>query len=1525
MEREGSWLLLASLIILISPQAEGYTYRNQRRFSEEIDWSYAGTLNQHNWAKKFPSCSSAKQSPINIEEDLASVKLQYQKLMFDGWEEPTNERTTITNNGKTVTVNVDGEFYINGVGLRSRFKVGHITFHWGRCNASSEGSEHSLNGVKYPLEMQIYCYDAHQFDSLDETNKASGRITALAVLFETGSEDNINYASIVDGINSVSRYGKTAELSPFTLQGLLPNSTEKYFIYNGSLTTPPCSENVEWIVFKDKVTISDEQLEMFCEVMTMQQAGYVMLMDYLQNNYREQQDKFTGQVFSSYTGTEEVHTPVCSSEPENLQAAPQNLSSVLVMWERPRAVYDDSIEKYSISYRVAHADQEAFSEFLTDGYQDTGVILDDLLANTSYDVQVVAVCTNGLYGHVSKMLTVFIPITDPENAQDPDSNEFSFLPEPNLSLDELEESINSLDWSDTDTRRTMTPATPLLALPDIPATTAESNQRRTSTDSEHPLKSTKSGEMLVHSEETALWGSPSQPPVVKISTETNNAFNSVTTQETFVSIPAAPSVTKSGGFNGDLNSRAASEKTKDGMSTINPTVSLFSKTKSVKYSGVSDHVSVPTTVSSDSRDTKDMNYTPSSPLMNKTDDSLEEVIKKDNYTGDRVSTELRGFPEVQMPGPTVQTSFSREVQQESSLNVPHSPSTTTSVLLSGVVLQPTRLPSNASPSSPTAEGQVFDSISVSGSTLFPDSQEAVDHEWDKAEASASGQSGIPYSTTASVVTVGSGQSSGDLEEQSSTFYFESGSGAIPEVGGSGSSAISEVTSSSPRSLGGTDRSSSEQGESLYDNETSSDFSISERAERESEEEEPVEDAGNSSHESRVGSVRDRERKAVLPLVVISTLTLLGLVVLIGILIYWRLCFQTAHFYIDGISSSRVIVAPPTSTLSFDDQSARPLTDFVQHVAELHSSRGFQQEFEEVCSVNIEMSADSSKHPDNKTKNRYSNILAYDHSRVLLSPQADKPGNTADYINANYVDGFRRPRAYIAAQGPLRSSTEDFWRMIWDQNVSVVVMITNLVENSRRKCDQYWPVDVQEEYGNFLVSVKSTKVLAYYTERTFSLRKNNCKKSSQKDSQRTVRQFHYTQWPDMGIPEFSLPLLSFVRKSSRANADDTGPLVVHCSAGVGRTGTYIVLDSMLRQMKETGTINITGFLKHIRTQRNHLVQTEEQYAFIHDALVEAILFGDSEVTAAHLHRYVDDLLTPDPAGRTHLDKQFKLLCECGVKKEDLTGLQDWNLNKNRDRSIIPAERSRVHLSVMAGESSDYINASYISGYRLHPEFIITQKPLPSTTKDFWRMIWDHNAQVIVSLPGVEEGLEPCVFWPHKGQPISFDQFTVTQRSQSHICLSNEDELVVHTYTLESAQDDYVLEVTHYSTLCWPNPDSPISQTFELINLVMEENSHKDGPAVVHDDVGGATAGTFCALSSLVQQLDAEGSIDVFQVTRLLNLMRPGVFSKTEQVQFLFEAMLNLIGTREQEKTAGSLDDSRTVVVGTAATESLESLV
>ncbi|XP_060933013.1 receptor-type tyrosine-protein phosphatase zeta isoform X2 [Limanda limanda] len=1551
METQGCWLLLAAHLILLSQPAEGYAYRNQRKFSEDIDWSYAGTLNQNNWAKKFPSCSNAKQSPINIEENLAQVKLQYQKLQFDGWESLATERTTIKNDGKTVAVDVDGEFYVSGGGLRSKFKVARLTFHWGRCNASSDGSEHSLDGVKYPLEMQIYCYEDERFNSLDEALKDGGKIAALAVLFETTTEDNVNYAPIIDSILSVSRYGKSAEVSPFTLRGLLPNSTDKYFIYNGSLTTPPCSEIVEWIIFKNKVTISDEQLEMFCEVMTMQQAGYVMLMDYLQNNYREQQQQFMGQVISSYTGTEEVLTPVCSSEPENMQAAPYNLSSLLVTWERPRAVYDASIEKYAVTYRLANAEDSVASEYSTDGDQDVGAILDDLSANTSYVVQVVAVCTNGLYGRVSDLLTVVMPVDDPENTLDPGSDEFD--DENNYEPDPA--------WSTTNSPKTTTSGFLLLPLPGIRTTTPETAQRRTSTDPVPPVRSTKFGQVLSQTEETARDSTSSQPREVAVSPETIDAELSgnapiystatATAEESFISPPTTPSDTKTDGGFGRISPK--------GVVSTTATTLTSATTKAVK--SISFHSTSATTLRSRTREMS--STTSSSFIQAETNQGLGHPLNEDT-TPDR-----RGFPEIQM-------STSKPSSTEA---VTRSP--TTSVRLSAVLLQTTKSVSNATtsgvrdswflasdrdsdihtsalpsspianPFTPTPEGQALDtSSSASGSALFSDSQEGVDQEWDRVQTSASGESTLPISTKiANTVppstTSASGQTPDDLEERSSAFYFEteSGSAVNSEVGTTAAPTTPAESFASPWPLSGEEESGSGQGEGLYDNETSSDFSIPERTERESEEEEQVADASNSSHESRVGSIRERERKAVVPLAVISTLTVIGLVVLISIFIYWRTCFQTAHFYIDESSSPRVIAAASTAALTSDEQTAFPVTDFVQHVAELHNTQGFQKEFEilkesyeevQVCTVDMGMNTDSSNHPDNKNKNRYSNILAYDHSRVRLSSQADKDGRTRDYINANYVDGFKKTRSYIAAQGPLKSSTEDFWRMIWEQNIGVIVMITNLVEKGRRKCDQYWPTEVQEEYGSFLVTVKSSRVLAYYTQRTFTIRNTHSKKGSQRgrNSERTVTQYHYTQWPDMGVPEFALPLLSFVRKSSKARTEDMGPLVVHCSAGVGRTGTYIVLDSMLKQMRDEGSINITGFLKHIRTQRNYLVQTEEQYVFIHEALVEAILSGETEVVAAQLHKYMDELLTPGAAGRTSLDKQFKLVCPSEAKQCDFsTALQECNLCKNRSCSVIPVERSRVRLSTSAGETSDYINASYIAGYRQSSEFIITQNPLPGTIKDFWRMIWDHNAQVIVSMQGAstigtEEEAELCVFWPRKGQPIRYEMFTITLRSEDHVCLANEDMLVVHEYVLEATQDDFVLEVKHYRAPCWPNPDGPVSNTFELLNLVKEDCAAKDSPTVVHDDVGGVTAGTFCTLLSLTRQLEAEGSVNIFQVAKLTNLMRPGIFSDIEQYQFLYKAMLSLIGTQEDKEELQSSDINGSIVVGTASTaESLESLV
>nr|XP_046235676.1 receptor-type tyrosine-protein phosphatase zeta-like isoform X4 [Scatophagus argus] len=1413
------FILHVSTVVAAEPLVRGL-----RKLPEDIDWSYSGTLNQRSWGKRYPSCNSARQSPMDIDETFTQVRLQYQNLQLEGWDRLTAESSTIHNNGKTVALSVEGEFFVSGGGLSSRFHVGRITFHWGRCNASSEGSEHSLNGMKYPLEMQIYCYDPDDFQSLDDAIREGGRIAALAVLFEISLEDNENFTPVIEAINTVSRFGKSGSMEAFTLRSLLPNNTDKYYIYNGSLTAPPCSETVEWIVFKHTVAISETQLEVFCEVMTMEQAGYVMLTDYLQNNFREQQQQFTGQVFASYTGVEDVLTPTCSSEPENVQADAQNDTTIVVTWERPRVVYDTTIDWYTVTYQRLQGRDQSKREYRTDGDQDVGAIIPNLLANSSYVVQVVAVCTNGLRGRWSDQIIVDMPLEEPESDSDPDAI--------TRDLESNREVSSKARWEKPENQ----------------------NQVDLSSEDHSPVEE-------VPVEQTRVY--QNQP-----SHHQNQPKNQVGSRST-PGTPSESAVLQETQLNQNV-------KKKPGWSSSN--------LNDMDQNWIDEDQDVPT----------------HRPLTNAGFDSNGAIWVAD-------VTEQPGFLFPVARTTTLPTNR-RQITEEASLSV------------SSIQSSDHGAPDDSGESGlPSPQSDLYtppvEDIQVTD-VFYEDTVNSSPLETTTSAVTASAAAVLP----------GNGVSSSFSEDSSAPVNKP-----VPETFAS--------VPSTPSSIWITARAataSNTLAESVYKSFTSSSLL---RVLMHTTQ--PMFNEGsNSSHESRVGLVGgvEREKRTVVPLAVVSTLTILCLLVLVGILIYWRNCFQAANFYPDDSASPKVISAPSTPMLATDGHEPLTVKQFVKHVMELHTTNTFSKEFEivkesyeevQACTVDMGITADSSNHPENKSKNRYINILAYDHSRVKLSNSLDRDGKCGDYINANFVDGYERTRAYIAAQGPLRAGREDFWRMIWQQNIGVIVMITNLKEKGRTKCDQYWPDENLEEYGPYQVTLKSSKTLAYYTLRTFTVR-DTTNKVSQKRVEHTVLHYHYTQWPDMGVPEYTLPVLSFIRASSQARTQEIGPVLVHCSAGVGRTGTYIVIDSMLQQIQDQGTVNVLGFLKHVRTQRNFLVQTEEQYVFIHDALVEAILSRDTMVTSDLLHSYVSDLLTPGATGRTRMDKQLKLISQRQAKHADYsTALKDGNAERNRARALMPVERSRVCLTASETNSTGYINASYVTGHHHSKEFIVSQTPLSSTVADFWRMIWEHGTHTVVRLPDThcqsEEG-HSCVYWPSKDQPMSFEGFTVSYSEEEHVCLPNDERLLVQDFTVASPQNNYVLEVRQYSANCWPNPDSPIRNSFDVVSAVREHSRLSDAPIVVHDPLGGATSGLFCALTTLSSQLEEEGAVDVYQVARMTNLMRPGVFNDIEQYQYLYRAVLSLVSSQEDQRALQSPETNGSVPLGqTNIAESLESLM
>ncbi|KFQ91014.1 Receptor-type tyrosine-protein phosphatase eta, partial [Nipponia nippon] len=263
-----------------------------------------------------------------------------------------------------------------------------------------------------------------------------------------------------------------------------------------------------------------------------------------------------------------------------------------------------------------------------------------------------------------------------------------------------------------------------------------------------------------------------------------------------------------------------------------------------------------------------------------------------------------------------------------------------------------------------------------------------------------------------------------------------------------------------------------------------------------------------------------------------------------------------------------------------------------------SNCGFAEEYEELKSAGVHQPKFAAELPENRGKNRYNNVLPYDISRVKLS---DRGCATDDYINANYMPGYNSKKAFIAAQGPLPNTIDDFWHMIWEKNIYSIVMLTKCVEQARTKCEQYWPDKQSKSYGDIIVKMVSEIVLPEWTIRDFTVEKSNTPESH------SLRQFHFTSWPDHGVPETTDLLINFrhlVHEYSSQNPIDS-PTLVHCSAGVGRTGTFIAIDRLIQQIEMENTVDVYGVVYDLRMHRPLMVQTEDQYVFLNQCVMDII--------------------------------------------------------------------------------------------------------------------------------------------------------------------------------------------------------------------------------------------------------------------------------------------------------------------------------
>ncbi|XP_076009097.1 receptor-type tyrosine-protein phosphatase C isoform X2 [Genypterus blacodes] len=593
-------------------------------------------------------------------------------------------------------------------------------------------------------------------------------------------------------------------------------------------------------------------------------------------------------------------------------------------------------------------------------------------------------------------------------------------------------------------------------------------------------------------------------------------------------------------------------------------------------------------------------------------------------------------------------------------------------------------------------------------------------------------------------------------------------------------------------------------------------------------------------------------------------------------------------------------------------------------------RQFLAEFQSIPRIFSRYSVKEAKKACNAPKNRYVDILPYDHNRVQLTTGNGEAG--CDYINASFIDGYKESKKYIAAQGPKEETVSDFWRMIWEQQSSIIVMVTRCEEGNRVKCAQYWPSPDRETeiYEEFVVKLNTEDHCPDYIIRHLSLANKR-----EKNSEREVTHIQFMSWPDHGVPGDSHLLLKLRRRVNAFKNFFSGPIVVHCSAGVGRTGTYISIDAMMEGLEAEGRVDIYGYVVKQRRQRCLMVQVELQYILIHQALIEHNEYGETEIPLSELHSTLSTLRQSSSGSEpTLLEDEFERLPNYKTWRTSNTGVTEENMKKNRSSTVVPYDFNRVLLKLDEGRSQDseqdddddedssdeedeettkYINASLINGYWGAHSFIAAQTPLPDTTADFWMMVYQKKASIIVMLSDSNEGEESdSTYWGKEKKTFGDFEVELTSTDTSPTFITRNMQ-IRHTKRKES------LQVKQFHFLKWTSKEEKPGDLMDMIKHVKQAGGYDSGkpetivPLVVHCSDGSTRSGVFCALWSLMDSGKTEKLVDVFQVAKTLRKERAAMIDDKEQYQFLYDALHYAFPVQNGEVKAASVSASDSVLI------------